>query len=149
MSHSIIHFEIMGTDPSKSQKFYADMFGWKLGDPAPELGNYAMVDGASAGLSNAGPLLLTANWHRVRPLLQVHRETPSGIQRRFRPVPRRDHVRINSAEKPRPITASPNERLGNSIRMQARWCGHFGLSLSRCGVEQIRLSPLTYLCTAA
>jgi predicted enzyme related to lactoylglutathione lyase len=41
----------MGTDPSKSQKFYADVFGWKLGDPAPELGNYAMVDGASAGLS--------------------------------------------------------------------------------------------------
>jgi uncharacterized protein len=51
MSQSIIHFEIMGTDPSKSQKFYADMFGWKLGGPAPELGNYAMVDGASAGLS--------------------------------------------------------------------------------------------------
>jgi uncharacterized protein len=51
MSNAIIHFEIMGTDPSKSQKFYADMFGWKLGDPAPELGNYAMVDGASAGLS--------------------------------------------------------------------------------------------------
>jgi uncharacterized protein len=51
MSQSIVHFEIMGTDPSKSQKFYADMFGWKLGDQAPELGGYAMVDGASAGLS--------------------------------------------------------------------------------------------------
>ena len=51
MGQSIVHVEIMGTDPSKSQKFYADMFGWKLGDPAPELGNYAMVDSASAGLS--------------------------------------------------------------------------------------------------
>ena len=51
MSQKIIHFEIMGTDPTKSQKFYADLFGWKLGNPAPELGNYAMVDGSSAGLS--------------------------------------------------------------------------------------------------
>ena len=51
MGQSIVHVEIMSTDPSKSQKFYADMFGWKLGDPAPKLGNYAMVDGASAGLS--------------------------------------------------------------------------------------------------
>ena len=51
MSNGIIHFEIMGSDAAKSQKFYADMFGWKLGDPAPDLGNYAMVDGTSAGLS--------------------------------------------------------------------------------------------------
>ena len=51
MSNRIIHFEIMGSDAGKSQKFYADMFGWKLGDPAPELGNYAMVDGSTAGLS--------------------------------------------------------------------------------------------------
>lgn len=51
MSQSIIHFEIMGSDPGKSQTFYADLFGWKLGAAQPELGNYAMVDGASAGLS--------------------------------------------------------------------------------------------------
>ena len=41
----------MGSDAGKSQKFYADMFGWKLGEPAPELGNYAMADSSSAGLS--------------------------------------------------------------------------------------------------
>ena len=51
MGQSIVHFEIMGTDPGKSQKFYAEMFGWKLGDPQPELGNYAMVDRASSGVS--------------------------------------------------------------------------------------------------
>ncbi len=51
MSNRIIHFEIMGSDAGKSQKFYADMFGWKLGEPAPELGNYAMVDSSTAGLS--------------------------------------------------------------------------------------------------
>jgi predicted enzyme related to lactoylglutathione lyase len=39
MSNRVIHFEIMGSDAAKSQKFYADMFGWKLGDPAPDLGN--------------------------------------------------------------------------------------------------------------
>ena len=51
MSNRIIHFEIMGSDAGKSQKFYADMFGWQLGEPTPELGNYAMADSSSAGLS--------------------------------------------------------------------------------------------------
>ena len=65
MSHSIMHFEIMGTDPSKSQKFYTDMFGWKLGDPAPELSNYVMVDGASAGLSVVGQRHPNCSFHVV------------------------------------------------------------------------------------
>ncbi len=51
MSNRVIHFEIMGSDATKSQQFNADMFGWKLGAPAPELGNYALVDSSSAGLS--------------------------------------------------------------------------------------------------
>ena len=51
MTNRIIHFEIMGSDATQSQTFYSAMFGWKLCDPAPELGNYAMVDGASAVLS--------------------------------------------------------------------------------------------------
>ena len=51
MTNKIIHFEIMGSDPAQSQKFYAELFGWKLADPVAELGNYAMVDGSSAGLS--------------------------------------------------------------------------------------------------
>ena len=50
MSNRIIHFKIMGSEAGKSQKFYADMFGWTLGEPAPELGNYAMVNSSSAGL---------------------------------------------------------------------------------------------------
>ena len=56
MSNRIVHFEIMGCDAGESQKFYADMFGWKLGEPAPELGNYAMADiqpPASAAVSAA------------------------------------------------------------------------------------------------
>jgi uncharacterized protein len=51
MRQRIIHFENMGSDPGKSQNFYADLFAWKLGDPAPDLGNYAMVDIQAAGLS--------------------------------------------------------------------------------------------------
>jgi len=51
MAQRVIHFEIMGSDAGKSQKFYADLFGWKLGEPQAELGNYAMVDGSSAGMS--------------------------------------------------------------------------------------------------
>jgi predicted enzyme related to lactoylglutathione lyase len=51
MSNPIVHFEIMGSDPGKSQQFYSALFGWSLGAPAPELGGYAMVDGQTAGLS--------------------------------------------------------------------------------------------------
>src|SRR5579859_1245950 len=51
MSQPIIHIEIMGTDPAKSQKFYAGLFGWEIGEPAPQLGGYAMAEPTSAGLS--------------------------------------------------------------------------------------------------
>jgi predicted enzyme related to lactoylglutathione lyase len=51
MASPIRHFEIMGTDPAKLQQFYASLFGWNLGAPAPELGGYAMVEPQSAGLS--------------------------------------------------------------------------------------------------
>ncbi len=50
MGQPVVHFEIMGRDPARSQRFYADLFGWALGAPAPEQGGYAMVDRASAGI---------------------------------------------------------------------------------------------------
>jgi uncharacterized protein len=51
MSAKIMHFEIMGKDAVALQKFYANLFGWKIGDPAPEMGYYGMVDPESAGVS--------------------------------------------------------------------------------------------------
>jgi uncharacterized protein len=51
MGQPIVHFEIMGRNAAKLQKFYAEMFDWKIGNPAPEMGNYATVDGGSSGLA--------------------------------------------------------------------------------------------------
>jgi hypothetical protein len=51
MSAKIVHFEIMGNDAAKLHKFYADLFGWNIGAPAPEMGNYAMVDAESSGVA--------------------------------------------------------------------------------------------------
>jgi predicted enzyme related to lactoylglutathione lyase len=51
MGQPIIHFEIIGKDARKLQKFYADVFNWKVGESGgPEFGFYAQVAGDSSGL---------------------------------------------------------------------------------------------------
>ena len=45
MPNPIVHFEIMGKDAAKTQKWYEDQFGWKL-DRQPMPG---MPDGATYG----------------------------------------------------------------------------------------------------
>ena len=51
MGQPIVHFEIMGKDAVKLQKFYSDLFDWKIGDAVPDMGFYGMVDGASSGVA--------------------------------------------------------------------------------------------------
>ncbi|HYY88562.1 MAG TPA: VOC family protein [Chloroflexota bacterium] len=51
MSQPIVHFEIMGKDAVRLRKFYADLFSWKIGDPMPDMGMYAMVDASSSGVA--------------------------------------------------------------------------------------------------
>lgn len=51
MGQPIVHFEIMGKDAVKLQKFYAELFGWKVGDAMPDMGFYGLVDGESSGLA--------------------------------------------------------------------------------------------------
>lgn len=51
MGQPIVHFEIMGKDAVKLQKFYADLFDWKIAPPTgPEMGFYGLVDSASSGI---------------------------------------------------------------------------------------------------
>jgi predicted enzyme related to lactoylglutathione lyase len=38
MPNPIMHFEIIGKDALKLQKFYADVFHWKLSPPVAEMG---------------------------------------------------------------------------------------------------------------
>src|SRR5438132_153897 len=50
MPNPVTWFEIIGNDPIKLQKFYKDVFAWKLGDPMPEMGNYSLLDNEGHGI---------------------------------------------------------------------------------------------------
>jgi predicted enzyme related to lactoylglutathione lyase len=39
----VAHFEIHAKNMDKMQKFYQDVFGWKIKDMGPKMGNYRMV----------------------------------------------------------------------------------------------------------
>ena len=40
----VIHFEIHAKDLNRAQQFYGDVFGWKITDLGPQMGNYRMVE---------------------------------------------------------------------------------------------------------
>ena len=44
----VVHFEIIGKDGLKLQKFYAELFGWKIQNMA-EMGNYGMTETGTTG----------------------------------------------------------------------------------------------------
>ena len=50
MGQAVVHFEIIGRDPTKLRSYYGDLFGWEFqtGDAATEAvsqpGNYGFVD---------------------------------------------------------------------------------------------------------
>lgn len=55
MGQPVVHFEIIGNDPSALRSYYAELFGWEFetGDAATEAvsqpGNYGFVDGSTIG----------------------------------------------------------------------------------------------------
>ena len=51
MGQPIVHFEIMGKDAIKLQKFYAELLSWKVGQAMPDMGYYGLVDEQSSGLA--------------------------------------------------------------------------------------------------
>ncbi|HEX9496025.1 MAG TPA: VOC family protein, partial [Candidatus Limnocylindria bacterium] len=50
MADPVMWFEIMGTDSARLQKFYGDLFGWKLTPPIKEMGNYSMLERPASGI---------------------------------------------------------------------------------------------------
>jgi predicted enzyme related to lactoylglutathione lyase len=44
----VVHFEILGHDQEALQRFYSDLFGWKLDTSSP--GGYGMSDPAQTGI---------------------------------------------------------------------------------------------------
>jgi predicted enzyme related to lactoylglutathione lyase len=51
MANPVTWFEIIGNDAIALQKFYSDVFGWKLSPPVAEMGNYSMLDHQGQGIS--------------------------------------------------------------------------------------------------
>ncbi len=55
MRNPVVHFEIIGDDPSRLRSYYAKLFGWEFqtGDAATEAvsqpGNYGFVNGSTTG----------------------------------------------------------------------------------------------------
>lgn len=51
MGNRVVHFEIVGKDAIRLQKFYSELFDWKIAEPSgPETGFYGLVDEATSGL---------------------------------------------------------------------------------------------------
>src|SRR5512142_1136077 len=43
MRNPVTWFEIMGRDSARLQRFYSEVFGWKLTPPVADMGNYSML----------------------------------------------------------------------------------------------------------
>jgi len=50
MGQPVVHFEIIGADPSRLREYYGELFGWTFNDDAPvapqvsETGQYSFID---------------------------------------------------------------------------------------------------------
>jgi uncharacterized protein len=53
MGNSVVHFEVIGDDGPKLQKFYSDLFGWHIQN-MPDMKNYGVVDTHAGGGINGG-----------------------------------------------------------------------------------------------
>ncbi len=54
MKNPVTWFEIMGKDSAGLQKFYREVFGWKLTPPVADMGNYSMLEEHGPGEHGAG-----------------------------------------------------------------------------------------------
>jgi len=50
MANPVMWFEIIGKDSAGLQKFYRDVFNWKMTAPVAAMGNYSMLEGHEPGI---------------------------------------------------------------------------------------------------
>ena len=80
MANPVTWFEIIGSDSAALQKFYADVFAWKLSPPMAEMGNYSMLDHEGQGIQGGiGGEASTAPRQRLHP-----GRRPAGVPRQGR-----------------------------------------------------------------
>jgi predicted enzyme related to lactoylglutathione lyase len=51
VANSVTWFEIIGKDAAGLQRFYREVFGWKLTPPVKEMGNYSMLEDRGSGIA--------------------------------------------------------------------------------------------------
>ena len=49
MANPVVHFEVVGSDGARLQKFYGDLFGWQINADNPM--NYGIVDNGGEGIN--------------------------------------------------------------------------------------------------
>ena len=50
MANPVMWFEVMGKDSVGLQRFYREVFAWKLSPPVKEMGNYSMLERPDTGI---------------------------------------------------------------------------------------------------
>ena len=68
MANPVMWFEVMGKDSAGLQRFYRDVFGWKLTPPVKEMGNYSMLERPDTGIGGG--------FGEGDPRVSVYIETP-------------------------------------------------------------------------
>jgi uncharacterized protein len=64
MSHPVVWFEVMGSDGAKLQRFYGDLFGWKIDAANPT--RYGLVEAvAGRGIPGGVGQLAEVPWPKV------------------------------------------------------------------------------------
>src|SRR5262245_28982327 len=71
MPSPVTWFEIMGGDGSALHSFYKNVFGWKLGDPMVDMGNYSMLDNEGHGIGGGVGAEMPGQGKRVTIYIEV------------------------------------------------------------------------------
>jgi predicted enzyme related to lactoylglutathione lyase len=50
VANPVTHFEIMGKDSARLQRFYRDLFDWALTPPVADMGNYSLLQSFEPGI---------------------------------------------------------------------------------------------------
>ena len=83
MANPVAWFEIIGKDSAGLQKFYRDVFGWKLTPPVKEMGNYSMLERPEAGIGGGigeGDARVSVYVETADPQAMVDKAVASGAR---------------------------------------------------------------------
>src|SRR2546423_8683531 len=81
MANPVMWFEIMGKDSAGLQRFYREVFAWKLSPPVKEMGNYSMLERPDTGIGGGigeGDARVSVYVETPEPPRFAHQAGPAG-----------------------------------------------------------------------